>query len=278
MNLRILKLIKIQFYQLGALVIKDIKLKSRYKAKFAFAIVTPFTTFIVPFLIFRKIFDSIGNESFGIWTPENYILFILTGIFIMALTNLLVTYSKSLLEEKYWKTLPVLFLSPINFYNILVSKLLSELFIFIIPLSFVIASCLIIAEASLLTIILVITVYFLSAIFISSIGLIIGSFRLSVEGGFRMFFLIVNLFLIFSCIKYPREFFPDEFQYLIIFNPFYYYWDIMRVSLVLGSETIIFNSKYLIHFYVIILFSSITPMLSVKFFNYFYKKYGLVGY
>ena len=33
------------------------------------------------------------------------------------------------LREKYWKTLPGVFLSPVNVFNLLVSKLLSELFI-----------------------------------------------------------------------------------------------------------------------------------------------------
>lgn len=278
MNITILKRIEIYAYQIGALVIKDLKLKSRYKVKFLFSIIVPFTTFLMPLLIFRTLFKTIGDDSFGMWTPENYILFILTGIFIVILVNLLPTFGKNLLREKYWKTLPGLFLSPINIYNLLISKLLSELVIFIIPLIFVFALCFIIAEASLFTILFVLIIYILAALFIGSIGLAIGSFRMSVEGGYKTFFFLVNFLLIFSCYKYPREFFPEELQFLIYWNPFYYYWDLIRDLLVYGHEYVIFDFNYVIHFGLIIIFSVTGPLLSVSFFNYMYKKYGLVGY
>jgi len=278
MNIAILKRIKNYAYQIGALVIKDLKLKSRYKVKFLFSIIVPFTTFLVPLLIFRTLFKTIGDESFGMWTPENYILFILTGIFIVILVNLLSTYGKNLLREKYWKTLPGLFLSPVNIYNLLISKLLSELIIFIIPLSIVFVLCFIIAEASIFTIIFVLIIYILAALFISSIGLAIGSFRMSIEGGYKSFFFLVNLFLIFSCYKYSKEFFPENLQLLVLWNPFYYYWDLIRNILVFGFENVIFNPNYTLHFIIVISLSFIAPILSVSFFNYMYKKYGLVGY
>ena len=278
MNSKFLLLLKGYIYQIETLVIKDIKLKSRYKVKFLFSIVVPFTTFIIPLLIFRTLFKAIGNDSFGIWTPENYIIFILTGIFIVALINLLPVYGKSLLREKYWKTLPGIFLSPVNIYNLLFSKLISELLIFVIPLGVIFILCFIIVKASLLTILFVIFIYFLAAVFMASIGLAIGSFRMSIEGGYRFFFLITNLFLVFSCYKYPRQFFPESLQVLITWNPFYYYWDLIRNLLIFGFENIVFNSNFIPHIIVIISSSLFAPILSVMFFNYVYKKYGIVGY
>ena len=278
MNISILSRIENYAYQIGALVIKDLKLKSRYKVKFLFSIIVPFTTFLMPLLIFRTLFRTIGDESFGMWTPENYILFILTGIFIVILVNLLSTFGKNLLREKYWKTLPSLFLSPVNIYNLLISKLLSELVIFIIPLIIVFLLCFIIAEASLITIIFVLITYILAALLIGSIGLAIGSFRMSIEGSYKIFFFLVNLSLIFSCYKYPKEFFPEELQFLIYWNPFYYYWDLIRSFLIFGYENVLFDINYALHFVLIIILSIIAPVLSVSFFNYMYKKYGLVGY
>ncbi len=275
---KILRFVKDYLFQLQALIIKDLKLKSRYKVKFLFSIVVPFTTFIVPLLVFRTLFKAIGNESFGIWNPENYIIFILSGMFIVILVHLLPTYGKNFLREKYWKTLPIIFMSPINVYNLLLSKLLAELIIFIIPLTFIFILCFLITNSSILTICAVIFIYFLAALFIASIGLAIGSFRMSIEGGFTLLFNLVNLFLIFSCYKYPREFFPEIFEYLIVWNPFYYYWDLIRVILVFGFENVIFNSNYIIHFVIISSLSLIGPILSVYFFNYVYKKYGIVGY
>ncbi len=276
--LRLKGYLKAYYYQIVPLIIKDMKLKFRYKAKFLFAILVPFTSFIVPLLIFRTLFNTLGKKSFGIWTPENYIIFILTGIFIVALVKLLAVYGKSLLREKYWKTLPGIFLSPVNIYNLLISKLISELLIFVIPLGIIFILCFIIVKASLLTMLFVLIVYILAALFMASIGLAIGSFRMSIEGGYRVFFLIINVFLIFSCIKYPKEFFPENLQFLIVMNPFYYYWDLIRNILLFGFENVVFNSNFFLHFIIIISLSAIAPVLSVTFFNYVYKKYGLIGY
>ncbi len=278
MRLRMLSSLKIYFFQIRALVIKDLKLKSRYKVKFLFSMVFPITTFIMRLLIFRRLFEATGDESFGFWTPDNYIIFILSGIFIVILLKLFPAYGKNLLREKYWKTLPGIFLSPVNVFNLLVSKLISELFIFLIPLIVAFILCFIFSSASLFTIIFVLIIYFCASIFMASIGLAIGSFRMSIEGGYTVFSNLVGLFLIFSCWRYPREFFPDYLQFLIIWNPFYYYWDLIRVMLVLGAENIIFNPVYLLHFIVVLSLTIIAPIMSIMFFNYIYKKYGLVGY
>lgn len=270
--------LKLFLYQIHALVIKDLRLKMRYKYKFIFTIILPLTAFIVPLLIFRKLFEAIGNESFGIWTADNYIIFILSGIFIVILMKLLPAYGKSLLREKYWKTLPGLFLSPVNIYNLLISKILSELIIYVIPLIIIFIFCFIIAEASIITILFVLIIYIMASLFMASIGLAIGAFRMSVESGYTMFFNLINLFLIFSCIRYPKEFFPENLHFLIIWNPFYYYWDLIRTLLVLGYENVIYSPTYTVHFIVVISLSFICPLLSVMFFIYMYKKYGLTGY
>lgn len=278
MRLRMLSSLKIYFFQIRALVIKDLKLKARYKIKFLFSMIFPITTFIMPLLIFRKLFKATGNESFGIWTPDNFIIFILSGILFVILLKLFPAYGKNLLREKYWKTLPGVFLSPVNVFNLLVSKLLSELFIFLIPLIVAFILCFIFSSASLLTITFIFFIYLCAAFFMASIGLAIGSFRMSKEGGYTVFSNLVGFFLIFSCYKYPREFFPDYLQFLIIWNPFYYYWDLIRVMFVFGAENIIFNSAYLLHFIIVLSLTIIAPIMSIMFFNYIYKKYGLVGY
>ena len=278
MNLRMISYLKIYFSQIRALVIKDLKLKSRYKLKFLSSIITPLTTFIMPLLIFRTLFKTIENKSFGIWTPENYIIFILSGIFIIILMKLIPAYGKNLLREKYWKTIQGIFLSPVNVYNLLVSKLLSELVIFIIPLIIIFILCFIITNATLLTILLVLVIYIMASVFMASIGLSIGSFRMAKEGGYTVFSNLVGFLLIFSCFKYPREFFPESLQFLIIWNPFYYYWDLIRAFLIFGAVNVILNPCYLYHFILVIILSMIAPVLSVMFFNYIYKKYGLLGY
>lgn len=265
-------------YQLETLVIKDIKLNARYKIKFLVAIIVPFTSFLIPFLIFRKIFEAIGDETFGIWTPENYIIFILTGVFVVVILGLLSRYGKSLLREKYWRTLPGIFMSPVNIYSILLSRLVSELLIYVIPLTLIFILCFIITGASIITILAMIVIYLMAALFIASIGLAIGSFRMSIEGDYNLLFFFIKFFLIFSCYKYPREFYPEYLDFLIIYNPFYYFFDLLRIVLILGFENIIFDPKYLNHFIILITFTILAPILSIWFFSYIYKKYGITGY
>ncbi|MFX1393680.1 MAG: ABC transporter permease [Promethearchaeota archaeon] len=273
-----LKKIKKNISQTKALVIKDLKLRSRYLVKFLLLIVIPFTNFILPLLVFNKIFDEIGEESFGIWTPENYIIFILTGVMIVIVLDLISLYGNSFLREKYWKTLPGLFMSPVNTYNILLSKLVAELIAFLIPLSLVFIICFLIVKASILTILFTLIFYLAACLFIASVGLAIGSFRLSTEGQFKLFFFFIKFFLIFSCYKYPVQFFPEELQVFVYFNPFYYFWESIRVILILGFENVIFNSRYTIYFAIVIILTIIGPILSVLLFKFVYKKYGITGY
>lgn len=270
--------IKKNISQTKALVIKDLKLRSRYIAKFLLLIIIPFTNFIIPLLVFNKIFEEIGDESFGIWTPDNYIIFILTGVFIIIILDLISLYGNSFLREKYWKTLSGIFMSPVNTYNVLLSKLIAELIVFLIPLSLVFIICFIIANASLMTMLFTVIFYLAACLFIASVGLAIGSFRLSTEGQFKVFFFFIKFFLIFSCYKYPVQFFPEELQIFVYFNPFYYFWETIRIILVFGFENVIFNSRYTIHFTIVIILTIFGPILSVLLFKHVYKKYGITGY
>ena len=273
-----IKRLKTFFSQLEALVIKHLRLNARYKVKFLMTIIVPFTSLLVPFLIFSKLFDAIGEESFGIWTPTNFVIFILTGVSIVIILSFISDFGKNLLREKYWKTLHGIFMSPINIYTFLLSKLISDLIIYIIPLTIIFIFCFLITGASIITILAMVVFYLMACIFVASIGLAIGSFRMSVEGDYNTAIISIKFFLIFSCYKYPREFYPAFLDFLIIYNPFYYFFDLIRVVLVLGFENVVFNPRYLNHFLIVILSTIAAPILSVLLFTYIYKKYGITGY
>ncbi len=263
---------------LEALLVKELKLKMRYRFKFIFSIITPLLGFIIPFLIFRKLFQAIGNQSYGIWTPQNYIIFILTGVFVVLIFRFTEIYGKSLMEEKFWKTLQGMFLSPITIPTLLLGKLLSELIILVVPLGLIFLFCFIIAQSSFVSIIFVLLIFLSSCFLMASIGLAIGSFRLSVESSYAIFFTIFKFFLIFSCYKYPKEFFPENLQLFILFNPFFYYWDMIRCILIFGFDYVFLNPTFLVHFIVILISTIAAPILSIKFFEFIYRKYGIAGY
>ncbi len=266
------------FYQLKALIIKDLKLKTRYKVQYLFSILTPLFTFIIPYLIFMKLFEAIGDKSFGIWTPHNFIIFVLTGLFVIFIFRLIEAYGKILLFEKYYKTLSGLLISPITITSFLMSILISELIVLAIPLILILSLCFFIAKASFFTILFITFLFFLACLLLASIGLALGVFKLSVEGRFAVLIFFFKFLLIFSCYKYPIEFFPDFLKFFIIFNPFYYYWDLIRYIFVFGIEFVIFNPDFMVHFIIIFILTIIAPILSIYIFKYTFKKYGISGY
>ena len=270
--------LKDDIYQIEALVIKEFKLKTRFKVKFIVSIITPVLAFIIPFLIFRKIFQAVGDASFGIWTPHNYIIFLLTGIFVSLILQLVPAFGSMFLSEKYWKTLQGFFMAPVKTSQFLISKLIAELIILAVPLMIVFVSCFLIAGFSLISIFFIFLLFFSSCILISSIGLAIGSFRISKEGNFTLYMTILQFFFIFSCYKYPMEFFPEYLDFLIIFNPFYYFWDLIRYIILYDVSYVLFNPDFIVHFIVVISFTILAPILSIYFFNYVFKKYGITGY
>ncbi len=270
--------IKRNYNQLLALIIKEFRLKYRYKYKLISSYVSPIMSFIIPFLVFQKIFEASSEGSFGIWTPNNYIIFILTGMFVSLILEFVAIYGKSFLQEKYFKTLSGIFMSPINLSLIFFSKLITELIVFSIPLILIFAVCFLIAGVSLISMFFVIVIFLSGCILLSSLGLAIGSFRISREGNYTILHVFISFFFIFSCYKYPKEFFPAYLYPLISISPFYYYWDLIRYILVYDFNYVFLNMGFFLHFIVVVSSTIIAPILSLNFFNYVFKKYGISGY
>ncbi|MGQ4874921.1 MAG: ABC transporter permease [Promethearchaeia archaeon] len=270
--------IKKYYNEISALIIKELRLKLRYKFKFLSTIIVPVLAFIVPYLVFQKIFSVIGDKSFGIWTPQNYILFILTGIFVALIIEYIAIYGKTFLQEKYYKTLSGLFMAPIKISSLYISKFFTELLIYLPHLILIFAACFFIAKSSILSILFIIIIFLAACILLSSIGLVIGSFRISLEGNYTILYVLIKIFLIFSCYKYPKEVFPTYLHIIIAISPFYYYWDLIRYTLVFDVYYLLFNPTFFLHFLVVIIATISAPILSLKFFNYVFKKYGISGY
>ncbi len=266
------------FQQTYAIVIKSIKLKLRFKTKLFLKLISPIWSFVMPLIVLGKIFEITSGKSLGIWTSETLLFFILTGFCIGLAASLIHEYYKMLRDEKYWKTLPAILLSPFNRYNFLMAVFIEEIIYFAVPIMIVFIILLFIYPTSIISFLVAFLIFFAGCILLASLGLIIGSFSLSAESAMTWVAFLVHFILMFSCYNYPREMFPPAITFFIIINPFYYYWDLMRIVWLFGIEFVLFNPAYLVHFIIIIVFSTLFPIMSVYFFNYFYKKYGIAGY
>ena len=264
--------------QIYAFIAKELKLELRYKEKFILKFFSPLWSFVMPMIIFGKLFQITEGDPIGIWTPENFLFFILTGFCVGLLKRFLNHYQQMVRMEKFYKTLPAIFLSPSKQSVFFLGLFLTESLLLSIPISVVFFFLFLLFPTSILSFLIAICVFIAGGLFVASLGLFLAAITLTKEGLVRWLIFLLNIFLIFSCINYPREIFPDFLEYLIIINPFYYFWDLYRAIWLFGIENIIFNPSYVFHIILIIVLSIITPFISFNSFNYLYKKYGIAGY
>ncbi|MHA1293716.1 MAG: ABC transporter permease [Promethearchaeota archaeon] len=274
----VIEKIELNLQQTYAIIAKNVKLKLRFKVNFILQIISPLWAFVMPMIILGKIFEIAKGEPLGIWTSETFFFFVLSGFCIGLAARFVHEYHKILRHEKYWKTLPAIFISPLNKYNLLIAIFIEQLVYICIPLTIVFIILLIIYPTTAFSFCLAILIFFGGCVVLASIGLIIGSFSLSAESAMQWVAFLMHFILMFSCYNYPKEIFPPYLLFLIFLNPLYYYWDLMRVIWLFGLDYVLFNPAYIIHIIIVISFTIFSPILSVIIFNFFYKKYGVSGY
>ncbi|MFW9946858.1 MAG: ABC transporter permease [Candidatus Odinarchaeota archaeon] len=261
--------------QIIALTEKNIKLELRYKFGLIFTYITYIISIITPIIILGNIFEL--RPSLGAWTAQNFYLYQIIAYNIMLLSGITNIFPSQFRMEKYWKTLPALIIGPFNRFNLLFGIFLSQLILISFPFILFFTIGCIIYPISVDTVILIIIIFFLVALIFSGIGLILGIFAISNENIWN--FLQFSLLFIFwfSCITYPFEIFPKFIQDIIVLNPLYYIFDILRLSWVqnIGFGIIL---SFPLHFFCLLFTALIIPIIGVFLFNLIYKKYGITGY
>lgn len=269
------KIIKNSIMQIIAITRKNIKLKIRWKLALLFEFITPIFMILMPLIIMSKFF--VYNESFGSWNQQNLILFQFIAYNINLLIDIIREFPAEFRSEKYWKTLPALIIAPFSRYNLLLGIYFAHILIIAIPFTFFFILCYIIYPINFWTIIFIIILFLLIAIIFSGMGLIIGIFAISVERYLNLIVFFVNLTFWASTLTYPFELFPILIQQIINLNPFYYMFELLRLSWI-ENDIIYTISTNALNFFVLILFAILLPSFGVYIFNFFYKKYGIVGY
>ncbi|MFW9973004.1 MAG: ABC transporter permease [Candidatus Odinarchaeota archaeon] len=265
--------------QLVTIVEKNVALDMVVKARFISIFLNPFIQLILYLVIFRVMFNIDINYEFGYWNFSNYLLFLLLSFCVQFSTPILDKYRQLFFDEKYWKTLSAIMIAPLNQITLLLGVLASVLAIMAIPFVITYMIALIMFPIPLEFIFLNILVFFLIFIVFASIGLIIGAFSISREGLVYYSSIFLRILLIFSCIYYPVQFFPEIFQFFIKLNPLYYAFDLLRLTWYMGiNYEIAFANISLIHILSILSLSIISPIVSIYLFKIIYKKYGIKGY
>ena len=273
------KSIKRYFRQIKAIAEKNIFLELRVKTELITRFLNPLVQLLVLIFIFGLIFNMNSSLNIGYWNANNYTLFLIIAFCIQFSKPVTQRYVYLFSMEKYWKTLSATLVAPVNKLTLLTGILLSEFILISIPIMFLFILALILYPINLLFFLLVLVVFFSIYLTLSSIGLIISAFGISNEKYVPIMYMCLLIIFIFSCANYPKEIFPEFIQFFIVLNPFYYLFDLLRLVWYLGIDfNVAIKLITYVHIIIVLLFTSLTPIISIKLFNSVFKKHGIAGY
>ncbi|MFW9895923.1 MAG: ABC transporter permease, partial [Candidatus Thorarchaeota archaeon] len=265
--------------QILAFIEKDVLLEIRIKANVLSRFFNPLIQLFLYILLFGIIFNIQTGYNLGYWNANNYLLFLLLAFCIQFTKTIMNKYRQLFLIEKYWKTLSAIMIAPVNRITLLLGGLFSELVMVSIPFITLFVIALVIYPIPFLNLLLVLLILFLIFIVFGSIGLLIGAFSISQEEYVYYSEIALRILFLISCINFPKEIFPKIVQGFVGLNPFYYLFDLLRLSWYMGINYEISISLITpIHIIAVIGLAVLSPLIASYLFNKIYKKYGITGY
>lgn len=262
-----------------ALIEKNLLNELRYRVAFLTRFINPLVQIIILFFIFGVIFDVSENLELGYWNTNNFTLFLILGFIFQYMRQILDRYLLLFRIEKYWKTLPALMIAPLNRFVLLLGILFTELIILSVPILSLLIIAYIFYPINLFIVFLFMVVLFSFALICGCFGLMLGVFEISNENYSNSLSILLKSLFWLSCATYPIYIFPEFIQFLIKLNPFYYFFDLLRLIWYSGVDLqITLSNLTAFHIITVIVFISLLPIISVSLFNKFYKKYGISGY
>ena len=266
---------KYNFSRIFTIAEKNVKIQLRFKFNLIYSILNPFLPIIMSFFVLLRFFA--GDITFGQWDDTNYLVFLYTAFNIELLRRIVQNFPNDFRQEKYWKTLPALMIAPFNKLHLLFGIFFSHLIIIAIPFVVFFVLTYIIAPISLISIIFIVIIFLLIDLIFSGIGLFLAVFAISKENYWRIFSIGLQLVFYASCVIYPFEVFPTEIQSIIRINPFYYIFDILRITWLENNLLFTITSNPF-QFIILIGTAIIVPLIAIYVFNKVYDKFGIVGY
>lgn len=273
------KSIERNYKQLKALIERNLLFETRFKVSFIERFISPLIQMVMIFIIFGVIYTINSSYSFGYWNSSNFLLFLFLGFSLQYLRPIISKYQRMFLNEKYWKTLQSLLIAPLNRLTLMIATALTELIIVSIPLFVILGIAFFLYPIPIYILFLVLLVYFCIVITFGSLGLILGAFVITNENLNSLLVFLISIIFWLSCVTYPLGIFPEIIQIPILFNPLYYYFDLLRIFWLMGVDfelAIGFLSP--VHFIVVISITFAMPFISIYIFQKMFNKFGITGY
>ncbi len=261
---------------------KETDLALRYKIPFfTSSLISPLIR-IMPFLlVYGGFFAAGANLSLGAHLkPETFIPFLFLGITTDIFFNTgYSTFAGKFQTEKWWQTIEIIFLAPINRMSIITGVGLGELIAVLPTLVLFIGLAYFFIPIPFLDLLKVLVIMLLTLLISLSMGLVVGSANL-VNENLGPIFGYLRIFLVFlSAFYYPIEVLKtDKFgplgefiPVLATFNPIYQANFAIR-SIWFEGVTPLTSIIY------ILFFAIISPIAAVYFFNKIWSALGIQGY
>jgi len=265
--------------QIWAISKLNLKKSLRFKLTFVMRFINPLLALIIPLFIMGFIFSGgiiSSGVSIGVFGAENYISLILLGTCGTMVGGFWSIYDQQFREEKVYKTLPALIIAPFNRFNLLLGIFLSHLILILFPFSTIFILNLILSPniPSIGSLLVILLTFFLYALTLSGLGLVLGVLAISRQNWRTIFSLGYRIIVMFNCVTFPKEIFPEILGKFIDLNPFFHFFELNRYIWVFDN---IFYPGNGIHFLIIIICAIISPIIGIILFNQIYSKYGIEG-
>ena len=193
--------------------------------------------------------------------------------------SLLTLYKDMFHREKIWLTLKGLIIAPFNKFNLVMGMMLAEIVVIIPVVAIFLIICYIFFPIPLLNILFFCLIFLAIIIIFMGIGVFIGVLEITKEGKSAIVVFGTQFISWLSCVTYPLRLFPQILQDIIMLNPFYYIFDLLRLTWWAGIDpTDAIQYISVEHIVITILTTLIIPIVSLYLFDVIYKKYGISGY
>jgi len=271
--------LKRNFVQIWAITRLDVKRTLRYRFTFLMNIINPIISLIFPLIIFGFIFSGTlfgEGVNIGVFSAENYVSLILLGTCGGLYTGFFHIYDAKFRDEKTYRTLPALIIAPFNRINLLFGIFLTNFILTLVPfLTIFILNIVVSSQVPSIGSMLFIFLIFLAfALTESGFGLVLGILGISRNNWRTLFLIGYRMVSLFNCQTFPKEIFPEILHPIINLNPFYHFFELIRIVWVFDTVAYPGND---IHLLVIIIFVIISPIIGIIVFNKIFSIYGIEG-
>jgi ABC-type polysaccharide/polyol phosphate export permease len=271
--------LKLNIIQILSISEKELKLHLRYGFNFALQFIKPLISIFIPYIILTKIFSLSEAFYFDYYTAYNFLLFLLIAFSINYMFGILKLYKDTFRREKIWQTLKGLIIAPFNRFNLIVGILLTELIIIIPTVAIFIIICYLLFPIPLINLLYFCLIFLAIIIIFMGIGVLIGVIDIVNEDISNLLLYATQFISWLSCVTYPLKIFPKILQFFIKLNPFYYIFDLLRLSWWAGIDPVE-ASRYITwqHYFILISMTIGIPIIGLYSFDRIYNRYGISGY